>query len=58
MKLMLGVITSKIALLEKFIEIKTTSVDHKKFMDKIILYKKTSKVRFGRLLYEKILYVW
>lgn len=36
MKLMLGIITSKIALLEKFIEIKNTSVDHKKIMDKII----------------------
>ena len=36
MKLILGVITSKIALLEKFIEIKNTFIDHKIIMDKII----------------------
>ena len=36
MKLILGVITSKIALLERFIEIKNTTVDHKKVMDKIV----------------------
>ncbi len=36
MKLMLGVITSKIALLEKFIEIKKESKDPKQTMDKIV----------------------